>query len=107
MRGVKERQNQEEPRLLAWIPGSSGMEDQEGPDLGEGGMLLQVSGSEEVMAGSSGHVRLEQRRATSMESHQDILVIVTVDMSQMAQGGAGRRSKREDCLRQNPGDPSP
>ena len=65
------------------------MEDQEGPDLGEEGMFLQMSGSEEVTAGSSGHVRLEQRRGASVESHQDILVIVTADMSQMARGGAG------------------
>ena len=52
-------------------------------------MFLQMSGSEEVTAGSSGHVRLEQRRGASVESHQDILVIVTADMSQMARGGAG------------------
>lgn len=47
------------------------------------------------MASATGHESLVWRRGASLECHQNVLAIVTKDMSQMGQGGSEK--EKEKC----------
>lgn len=74
MKEVKGRGNQEDSQAHGFgSPGSSGMEEQKGPELGEGECSFIRCIQPEAMANSFGHVRQEQRGGASLESQQDTL----------------------------------